>query len=161
MSFKYKHRLRLTAVDALSGPLPYTAYDVGETEYLGTYDGSLSAFIADITERGYHYQLFAARKRHEDHGVKDSGSYARIASEHPQEATETALAELPPRECQYHVHPIVIDDTAEVYGHYEIHPYPWEPHWDLTRPWPRHYRPTYGETYLKGVRDDRLNDILQ
>lgn len=161
-----KHALRLTAVDALSGPLPYTAYSVGEREYLGAYDSTLDDLVTDLDERGYHYQLFAARKSNS--GGKDVGSYARIPKEHPRAVAGTQLATLNPGECQYHVHPIPTNDGFNLYGHYEIHPYPHTPTWDVTRMWPRHYRPTYDSkdnprkewTYLRGVTDERLQPLL-
>jgi len=162
----FKHTLRLTAVDTLAGVLPYTAYTVSDKEHLGTFDGTLDEFVDTVTAEGYHYQLFAARKTAD--GTKDAGSYARIPDNHPDAAEGTALESRDAGECQYHIHPIVRDDVIECYGHYEIHPYPWTPFWDSTRPWPQHYRPTYDDpetprsewTYLRGVRDDRLDEIL-
>jgi len=153
-----KHKLRLTAVDVLENVLPYTSYDIGGNEYLGSFGGTLDEFIETVEFRGYHYQLFAARKK--KNGEKDDGSYARIPDEHPSTVENTSLESLNPRTCQYHVHPFVTKDGIDVYGHYEIHPYPWEPTNDITRPI-RHYNPTYGDTYLKGVVDDRLTDILE
>ncbi|MDB9247438.1 hypothetical protein PN419_00255 [Halorubrum ezzemoulense] len=160
--------------DRLSSVLPYTAYAVDEAEYLGSYDADADATAEMLRDQGYHYQLFAAEKRRGEDGPTDEGSYARIPEEHPEAATGTALAETTPRECQYHVHLFerVDPDTQRVvtdlYGHYEIHPYPHTPTWDLTRPWPRHYRPTWDTpdnprdewTYLRGVRDPRLDRVL-
>lgn len=162
-----KHQLRLRAVDRLANVLPYTAYDVSSKEFLGEYDGALDELIAELEDCGYHYQLFAARKTAD--GKKDDGSYARIADEHPDAVEGTALAEIEPGECQYHVHPIKRDGVIECYGHYEVHPYPWTPTWDLTRAWPRHYRPTWDSsetprsewTYIRGVRDERLDSVLK
>lgn len=165
----WKHTLRLTAAETLQSVLPYTSYAVTDEEYLGTHDGSLAETAQALRERGYHYQLFAARKQHPERDQRDKGSFARIPEEHPDAADGTALAETTPRECQYHVHLFATDDGTELYGHYEIHPYPHTPTWDLTRPWPRHYRPTWDThdeprsewTYLRGVRDPRLDGILR
>lgn len=157
-----KHQLRRVAAKVLADPLPYTSYDIGKTELLFATDEPLSEFESQIRDSGYHYQLLAAVKRLGDR--TDVGSYARIPTEHPHEAKGTRLAELDPRECQYHIHPFIVDDEIRVYGHYEIHPYPHTPTWDLTRPYPRHYRPTYDSgrnprsewTYLRGVCDPKL-----
>ena len=161
-----KHTLRTTAADHLDSVLPYTSYSIGNAEFLGTYDGDLETLIAELESVGYHYQLLAATKLLDGH--KDSGSYARIPSEHPDGVAETALEDLDPGECQYHVHPFEIDGVIELYGHYEIHPYPHTPFWDWTRAWPRHYKPTWDTddaprsewTYLRGIVDDRLDSIL-
>ena len=163
-SEQMKHTLRLTAAKTLDGVLPYTSYSINEKEFLGQFDGSLDECIAWLKESGYHYQLFAATKSLE--GDMDDGSFARIPDTHPEEADGTALAELDAGECQYHVHPFERDDYIELYGHYEIHPYPWTPFWDMERPYPRHYRPTWDRdneprdewTYLRGVVDSRLTE---
>jgi len=186
------HRLRTVAADRLSVVLPYTAYDVDEAEYLGSYDGTVDETVTMLREHGYHYQLFAAEKRRGEDGstdkhaergsatspssrATDDGSYARIPESHPSEAADTALEDIPAGECQFHVHLFERPDSAaghavtDLYGHYEIHPYPHIPTWDLTRPYPRHYRPTWDDpdtprsewTYLRGVRDPRLDSILR
>jgi hypothetical protein len=157
---RFKHKTRLFFVDLLRGPLPYTEYGVGKDEYVGTYDGSIDECIHDLYEHGYHYQLFAARKTHDSYNTSDRGSYARVPFEHPSDVSNTSLEEMPSRACQYHIHPFVIDGTVELYGHYEIHPYPHIPTIDFKRP-KQHYNPIYGDTYLKGVADDRLTDILE
>jgi hypothetical protein len=164
----WRHQLRLTAADTLSSVLPYTSYLFDEAEYLGTIDEPVSVVRERLRNRGYHYQLFGATKQHPERDQIDSGSYARIPRRHPDAAEGTALDTLDPRECQYHVHPFGDGDTTELYGHYEIHPYPWTPCWDLTRPYPRHYRPTWDRpdtprsewTYLRGVTDPRLTPLL-
>ena len=164
-----KHQLRSVAVDALEHLLPYTAYSIDEKEYLGRFDGTLNEFAENLRERGYHYQLFAAEKTLTEDGVKDDGSWARIPDHHPSEAEGTALEERDARELQYHAHPFEVDGTVEVYGHIEIHPYPHTPHWDSSRPWPDHYRPTWDRpnedkedwTYLRGVVDSRIEPLLE
>lgn len=155
------HRLRRTAAQTLEPVLPYTSYGIDEREFLFEFDGTLDEFRAVVESHGYHYQLFAAIKDLD--GVEDDGSYARIARSHPPEADGTALEKLDPRECQYHIHPFVTDDTIRVYGHYEIHPYPWTPDWDTDRP-KRHYRPkkrpsyeSSNVTYIRGIVDGRLS----
>ncbi len=162
---KFKHRLRKTAADRLSSVLPYTAYDISPTEYLGHFDGSHSELVAQLKERGYHYQMFAAEKRL---GSKtDNGSYACIPDRHPEAVHKTALEGIDPRNCQYHVHLFDLPDGVDVYGHYEIHPYPWTPYLDWNRPL-KHYRPTWDTddnprsewTYLRGVTDQRLKTLL-
>lgn len=169
------HRVRTVAADRLASVLPYTAYAVDEAEYVGAYDGTPEEAAEMLHDHGYHYQLLAAEKRNEETGETDHGSYARIPTEHPEEATGTALGATTPRECQFHVHlfkrrnPSAGHPVTDLYGHYEIHPYPHTPTFDITRPWPRHYRPTWDVedtprkewTYLRGVRDPRLDGILR
>ena len=77
-----KHLLRMTAADVLEAVLPYTRYEIDESEYLGFFDGSLKELFDTVEEKGYHYQLFAAEKSLED-GTVDDGSFARIPDEHP------------------------------------------------------------------------------
>lgn len=171
----WKHTLRNGAATVLETVLPYTAYTIDEAEYLGSYDGTPSETAAMLRDHGYHYQLLSAVKRRGEDGLTDQGSYARIPDEHPEAAAQTALAETTPRECQYHVQLFERPDidvghsVTDLYGHYEIHPYPHTPTIDLRRPWPRHYRPTWDVsdepreewTYLRGVRDTRLDGVLR
>ena len=162
-----KHSLRKFSAELLCSILPYTSYPIDESEYLGTYDGSLDECRSWLRDNGYHYQLLAAVK--DVDGVVDDGSYARIPNEHPRDVAGTKLAKLDSRECQYHVHPFDKGDHVELYGHYEIHPYPHIPDFDLSRPYPRHYHPTWDRddnpreewTYLRGTVDERLEDILE
>lgn len=171
----FAHKLRTTAADQLSSLLPYTAYEVDEAEYLGRYRASADETATMLRDNGYHYQLFAAEKRNESTGKTDDGSYARIPDIHPEAAAGTALADTTPKECQYHVHLFERTDTdvsgvvTDLYGHYEIHPYPWTPTWSIRRAYPRHYYPTWDRpdtprsewTYLRGVRDPQLDGILR
>jgi hypothetical protein len=163
--------------------LPYTAYEIDQLEYIGHFDGTLDECETQLKERGYHYQLFAAEKQLGT--VTDDGSWARIPTRHPEAVTGTALDGRDPRNCQYHVHLFEMEDGIDLYGHYEIHPYPWIPTFDIDRSL-NHYRPTWDSasspddasrtsstktsdtkdndksewTYLRGVRDIRLNTIL-
>lgn len=170
----WKHRLRKTAAESLQSVLPYTSYEVDAVEYLGTYDGDVHGAVQSLRDRGYHYQLFSATKQHPERDQRDAGSFARIPNEHPSEAAETGLAPLDPRECQYHVQLFESNSRGadspqtELYGHYEVHPYPHTPTWDWSRPYPRHYYPQWDDpdvpreewTYLRGVCDSRLDDVL-
>jgi hypothetical protein len=145
--------------------LPYTAYEIDQKEYLGHFEGTQSELEAQLKERGYHYQLFAAEK--ELGSETDSGSFARIPDRHPEAVHETGLEGIDPRNCQYHVHLFDTPRGVDVYGHYEIHPYPWTPTVDINRSL-NHYRPTWDKdenprdewTYLLGVTDQRLNTLL-
>lgn len=171
----FAHRIRTLAADKLASVLPYTAYSIDEVEYLGSYDAGTDATAKMLRDHGYHYQLFAAEKQRGDDGPTDQGSFARIAEEHPEAAEGTALADTTPRECQYHVHLFKREHAdaghpvTDLYGHYEIHPYPWTPTVSIRRAYPRHYYPTWDDpdeprsewTYLRGVRDPRLDGILR
>ena len=162
-----KHTLRRAAARALKRTLPYTAYPIDDAEYLGHVAEDRHTVAANLRSRGYHYQLLAAVKQHD--GATDVGSYTRIPDRHPDAADGTALDALDPRACQYHVHLFETDGGTDVYGHYEIHPYPWTPTIDVSRPYPQHYRPTWDApdtpreewTYLRGVSDPRLDPLLQ
>lgn len=164
----FQHALRRTAARLLAGVLPYTSYDVERAEYLGRYDGETAALMATLRERGYSYRLLAATKRHPRRDEIDAGSFARIPDRHPGAVDGTALDTLDPRACQYHIHLFDGGDGVEVYGHYEVHPLPHVPTWDLSRPYPRHYYPTWDGpnvpreewTYLRGVTDPQLEPLL-
>jgi hypothetical protein len=171
----WKHTLRNGAAKTLRTILPYTAYTIDEAEYIGSYDGTPTETASMLRDQGYHYQLLSAVKRHPRRDETDVGSFARIPDEHPEAAAQTALADTTPRECQYHVQLFERSDATaghpvtDLYGHYEIHPYPHTPTVDLRRPYPRHYYPTWDTsdeprkewTYLRGVRDTRLDGVLR
>lgn len=158
-----QHTIRNTAAMVLEPVLPYTSYRLEKQEYIGTVDDSLASVIDTLNECGYHYQMLSARKEHPSEDVWDSGSFARIPDEHPAIVDGTALAAREPGECQYHIQLFEVDGSVEVYSHYEIHPYPWTPHWSLSRS-QRHYSPTRNDetddvsmwTYIEGVVDDRV-----
>lgn len=162
---RLKHKLRNLAVDVGKYALPYTSYEIDQLEYIGYFNGTLDECERQLKEQGYHYQLFAAEKQLGE--TTDDGSWARIPTRHPEAVTQTALDGRDPRNCQYHVHLFEMEDGIDLYGHYEIHPYPWIPTVDYTRS-VNHYRPTWDTkgneksewTYLRGVRDKRLNTIL-
>jgi len=180
---RFKHKLRNLAVDVGASVLPYTAYEIDQLEYIGHFDGTLDECETQLKERGYHYQLFAAEKRlgnttdlassSDDASrtssakTSDDGSWARIPTRHPEAVTKTALDGRDPRNCQYHVHLYEMPDGIDLYGHYEIHPYPWTPTFDIDRSL-NHYRPAWDTedndksewTYLRGVQDKRLTPIV-
>ena len=159
-----KHQLRIQAAKHLDSVLPYTSYDINNSEYLGKFDGSIEECKQLLRSKGYFYQLFAAIKTLGDE--TDDGSFARIPDSHPSEVTGTQLEQEPPQGCQYHVHLFEKEDCVELYGHYEEHPFPY-PKWDTDRPF-RHYRPTWDRdanskdewTYLRGVIDYKLQEHI-
>jgi hypothetical protein len=159
--------LRRTAARSLDGTLPYVRYQLTADEHLGTVQMTLGEVTRRLRENGYSYQALSAIKEHPSRQMIDAGSYARIPDWHPDEVTNTALESVPPEACQYHVHPFVTEKGVQLYGHYEIHPYPHTPTFDLSRPL-RHYRPTHNTTehppsewtYLRGVCDERLTELF-
>lgn len=162
-----KHKLRQVAAKRLEPYMRYTSYPISGSEYLGTFDGSKQECVQMLQSYGYHYQMFAAIKLL--HGVEeDDGSYAFIPTEHPEVVKNSHLNTINPRNCQYHVHLYERDDTVELYGHYEIHPYPWTPTLSIQRSLD-HYSPTKKDddtewsevTYIRGVLDSRLESELQ
>lgn len=166
IDFRNFHSLRLYSAQLLKDILPYTSYDIGQEEYVGKFHGTVAQCVKALKCKGYSYQLFAATKKLD--GQVDSASFSRIPEIHPNEAHGTALEELSPSECQYHLHLFKQDKEVALYGHYEIHPYPHIPYWDINRPYPRHYRPVWDGaddpkeewTYLRGVIDPRVEELL-
>lgn len=165
--YRGPHKLRLYAAEKLKELLPYTSYEVGEEEFIGEFDGTVDQCVDFLKSKGYSYQMLAATKKLD--GEIDSASFSRIPKRHPIEAKGTALWDISPKECQYHVHLFERGDTVHLYGHYEVHPYPHKPTWDISRMYPRHYRPTWDKdsnpkeewTYLRGLKDNRLEDVIQ
>lgn len=170
MQWQTKHRLRRAAAQALEGQIELNAYQLSEPEFLVEMDAELEAVVGVLREAGYHYQALAAIKYHtDDRGWSDDGSWARIPETHPPAAEDSALVDLDPSECQYHVHPFERENRSvtELWGHYEIHPYPWRPHWSIER-MDRHYNgigyihdvPREEWTYLRGVVDEQLENAI-
>lgn len=140
----------------------YTAYRVEWPEHVGTVDGmdveTARWFLDDV---GYVPQFLSAAKAWPESEQPWSNddlhdlSYRRVPERHPSEAYDTELEYWPSGLCQYHVHVFVRDGVAYFFSHYELRP-------DFLRPYPsiprlrEHYRPTYGETYLRGVTDLEL-----
>jgi hypothetical protein len=156
------HARLLSALDPYARRVGlYTAYRLTEPERLGTVTGSagLGVVVRRLRDAGYEPQWLAAAKRHPaDDDRIAAGSYRRVPSRHP-DVDARLVDEWRPRDCQFHVHPFPTHDGVDLYGHYELRPDLLAPRVDLTR-LRTHYRPTWGETYLRGVLDPRLEGTL-
>jgi len=131
----------------------YTKYTMDEEEFVAAVTWDLDQLRSRLRDWGYEPQKLSAAKTHHTTGQPHDLSYRRVPEEHPELAEDRRVGqEYEPNECQYHVHAFVMDSEIEVYSHYEARP-------DFL--WPRpslerldtHYRPDYGEDYLKGVTD--------
>ena len=118
----------------------YAAYELGESEFVGTTDRHLSD--------SYEYTLLSAVKTHPDGEQIEDGSYRKVATEHP-DVDARITREYKPAECQYHVHTF----GDEVFSHYELRP-------DIVGTIREHYRPVWGATYLPGVKCPEIDEIL-
>ena len=177
MSRSYQHFLAAIdpTVRRLSRRLPerlyageaYTAYGIDLAEYVGTdqfhgTDEQLLAVIDTIREAGYRRHRFVrAAKFHPDaHRAVDHGSFRRIPTEHPPAAEDTPLEAYDPLRCQHHTHLWPNRDGVERFSHYELRgdivPVADESPSEALERMGEHYSPTYGETYLQGVRDPEL-----
>lgn len=126
----------------------YTAYKVSDAEYIGStnrFNGLHGARLyLEIRENEYEPQYLSAAKRHPGTNQLHDLSYRRIPSKHPPEAIDTEIGNrYRPGQCQFHVHVFAVGDRLQWFSHYE------------TRPSAglEHYRPSIGETYLRGVTD--------
>lgn len=149
--------LARAAVDPLARRLGYyTAYPLGQAEHVGALGNGFT--LADartcLRQNAYEPQALSAAKRHPQTDALHDLSYRRVPTRHPPEALGSTLeARYAPRECQYHTHVWQTDNGGPVfYSHYEARPDLFRPAVDVGR-LRTHYRPEYGETYLRGVTD--------
>lgn len=128
----------------------YTAYPLDRSEYVATVTGEIDALRTRLRAAGYTPQRLSAAKRHPETGRLHLLSMRRVPDEHPADAYGAAVASYPPQSCQYHLHafPSPVHGQFDVFAHYELRP--------LIHPI-EHYRPTYGDTYLRGVADPALD----
>lgn len=140
----------------------YTAYRVGWEERIGDVDGmGADAARWYLQDRGYEPQYLSAAKAWPDAGrpwgdgdLHDL-SYRRVPDRHPPRAYGKPLEEWRPADCQYHVHVFVRDGGAVFFSHYELRPDFFSPAFSPAR-LRAHYRPAYGQSYLRGVTDLEL-----
>lgn len=121
----------------------YTAYTIGNSEFVGTMDGTVADAREQLRANGYTPQYLSAAKRLPGTGQLHDLSYRHVPETHPSAWTDDRFA---PSECQYHVHAFATDDAVRLFSHYEVRPDTWRPLALRT-----HYRPAYGQTYLRGV----------
>lgn len=150
-------RAHLDSVARLFGG--YTAYTLSREEYIGSVylpGGARDAYTF-LTKNGYEPQYLSAAKRHPETGALHELSMRNVPERHPPATvTDDWMADIAfhynPSECQYHVHVFEHDGIVEYFSHYELRPDVFGPSFSVGR-LREHYRPEYGETYLRGVSD--------
>lgn len=141
----------LPAADRLASPWGfYAAYSIGDEQIARLSDVKTRWAICAMRTVGFKpVWLSALKYRSSARNRHDVASLRYVPDEHPT-VDARIVDEWAPDECQYHLHLFDVDDALEVYSHYELRP-------DLLRPSPSierlrtHYRPEYGEDYLKGL----------
>ena len=133
----------------------YTAYRLSTMEYVGRVRYPLGVHDArdHLESKGYEPQALSAAKRHPNTGALHDLSYRRVPEEHPDGADGATIADAyDPDECQLHVHVFETAGWLEWFSHYELRPDVFRPSFSYDR-LAEHFRPTPGETYLRGVTD--------
>lgn len=154
----------LPRIDSLARKVGfYAAYRIRDVEHVGTIhrNDGVDAVIEFVTRRGYEYNGLAALKWHPETDDSDRGSYRRIAEEHPELDGSPRIYDWEPADCQYHVHLFEGDEPEEieVYSHYELRPDLFRPSISVERK-RIHYRPEYGEEYIRGVACDAIHELV-
>ena len=132
----------------------YTAYEIPEKEYVGSAWFPLG--VHDVRKyllnNGYEeLKLLEAAKFHPKTGDVHTYSARKVDSEIPR--------------WQYHAHVWNRDgDNIEVFSHYELRPdlrringESWNQMYDRLR---EHYRPDWGETYIRGKACDDVGALV-
>jgi len=163
-------------VDRYTPDSLYTAYELSDEEYIGTF--GVNAFTAGgkLAKAGYGLlpTIFgihlSAAKRHPETGKlhdvtrrKVPQSQAEIAR--TDELTRgTDLADYDHERLQYHAHLFDTPDGTDVFSHLELRsdPYP-----VVGETWSEaigrlmiHYSPTYDQTLLEGASEPKLEQLL-
>lgn len=126
----------------------YTSYRLHASEYIGTlYDYTVEDARVFLRDNNYTPQYLSAAKKHPESGLLHDLSYRKIPKHHPLGAEGTPLESYDPESCQLHVHCFWHTGGIDVFSHYETRP--------LAHPL-EHYRPTHGDSYLRGVTDLHL-----
>lgn len=145
-SYRWLTRLRRAVLPALDRLLPgslYAAYTLGSGEHVATVEAAPAAVAAELRRRGYELSTLSALKYHWATGRPDAGSLRRVDPRDP--------------DWQWHVHLFETAAGTAVASHYELRP---DPGLAALGRMYRHYRPRYGETYLRGETDSRLAEAL-
>lgn len=152
MPWQWFRRSVLPALDPVARRVgQYTAYQLSDAELVGSVATRRATVRRRLLEAGYTPARKAAAKRHPDDRDRiDAGSLRRVPADHP-DVSAPLTREWRPVDCQYHVHLFPgPDGDVEVYSHYEVRPDFLVPEPDVER-LRIHYRPEWGEQYLRGV----------
>lgn len=146
--YRWLTRLRRAVLPALDRLLPeslYAAYTLTPVEHVATVEASPAALATELRCRGYELSTLSALKYHWETGRPAAGSLRRVDHRTP--------------DWQWHVHLFEIAGGTAVTSHYELRPDP-SPSAAALRRMYWHYRPRYGETYIRGATDLRLDEAL-
>jgi hypothetical protein len=147
----------LPVVDKVAHPLGlYSMYRLGIAEKIGATSRESDEVVEDIKSVGFEYNGLSAIKKHPARDILDSGSYRLVPDNHPEVRGARITEEFEPNECQYHLHLFEINNLVEYFIHYETRPDIFSPSFSKDR-LETHYRPEYGQDYIKGAKPDELN----
>lgn len=159
LSQRLRETLLLPADRLLRPAGLYAAYSIGDEQIASLPDVEPRWAICAMRTVGFEPAWLAALKyRSTARRHHDVASLRYVPEEHP--AVDARIVdEWAPEECQYHLHLFDVDGVLEVYSHYEVRP-------DLLRPSPSierlrtHYRPEYGEDYVKGLAPREVHEWI-
>jgi hypothetical protein len=131
----------------------YTSYELDAKEYIGK--ANPSTVVQRLQEAGYEAPPtflgvpLAASKTHPETNTTHDVTLRKIDPKRPRS--------------QWHIHIWFIEDTAEVFSHYEhrpdIRPIAGESWIDMKTRLKTHYRPIYGDDYLQGVASNAVVEL--
>lgn len=131
----------------------YTSYELSEKEYVG--DANPSTVVETLQEAGYEAPPtflgvpLAASKTHPETKTTHDVTLRKINPKRPRS--------------QWHIHIWFIEDTAEVFSHYEyrpdIEPIAGESWIDMKSRLKTHFKPEWGTDYLRGVSSEAVQEL--
>lgn len=138
----------------------YTAYELDSDEWVGTVEGM---HVAErLRQRGYEASpsvagiTLEAAKLHPDTGNVHDVSLRKVDPDNPRK--------------QYHIHmwrdstPQAIRLSGEIFSHYEFRPdferVGDESYGDMIERLRTHYRPEWGETYIRGKASPVVTELV-
>lgn len=161
---RVRQSFRSTLLPYLDIPLQkigmYSQYRLSENERIGYYDSGLTSLIERLEDLGYEYKTLSASKLHPKRDISDSGSYRRIPEEHPDINEDAKILNWSPKSTQYHVHLFEVDDTIEVFSHYELMPDVLTKSVSINR-LKTHYRPVWESEYIEGIAESEIQTLLE
>lgn len=139
----------------------YTAYELDSEEYVGTVQGMWT--VQRLMQRGYEKPpTFAgvslqAAKLHPDSGDVHDISLRKVDPDNPRKQWHIHL---------YHTGPtmFVEHEELEIFSHYEFRPdfqrVGDESYGDMIERLRTHYRPEWGETYIRGKASPVVTELV-
>lgn len=150
----------LPHVDRAISPLGlYAMYRLSYKEIVAEkLECSMDEVIHNLKDLGFQYHGISAAKLHPTVEKVDSCSYRLVPDEHP-DTSARIVKEWEPEECQYHIHIFDMREFIHMFCHYELRHDIFAPSINLERT-KKHYRPEYGENYLRGVYPDSISSMF-